>query len=190
MLLVEGEKMSKSLGNFMTIRDVLAQAPAEALRLLLLGTHYRSTLNYTQTGLNEARKTLDRFYRALSSVPDVPAAPVPQTVLAALEEDLNTPKAIAELHVLANQAMGGDREAAGALKAGGALMGLLQGDPAQWFRGESSAEEDAAIENLITERLAAKKARDFARADALRDQLQAQGIVLEDTKDGTNWRRA
>jgi cysteinyl-tRNA synthetase len=69
-------------------------------------------------------------------------------------------------------------------------MGLLQGDPAQWFRGESSAEEDAAIENLITERLAAKKARDFARADALRDQLQAQGIVLEDTKDGTNWRRA
>ncbi|OUI98071.1 cysteine--tRNA ligase [Acetobacter sp. DsW_54] len=190
MLLVDGEKMSKSLGNFLTIRDVLAQAPAEALRLLLLGTHYRSTLNYTQAGLNEARKTLDRFYRALSSVPDVPAAPVPQTVLAALEEDLNTPKAIAELHVLANQAMGGDREAAGALKAGGALMGLLQGDPAQWFRGESSAEEDAAIENLITERLAAKKARDFARADALRDQLQAQGIVLEDTKDGTNWRRA
>ncbi|MDN6041173.1 MAG: class I tRNA ligase family protein, partial [Acetobacter sp.] len=188
MLLVEGEKMSKSLGNFLTIRDVLAQAPAEALRLLLLGAHYRSTLNYTVAGLQDARKTLDRFYRALAAGP-VPQASVPQAVLAALADDLNTPLAIAELHVLAGQALASDRAAAGALKAGAGMLGLLQEDPEVWFKGEAS-EEDAAIDALIAERLAAKKARDFAKADALRDQLQAQGIVLEDTKEGTNWRRA
>lgn len=188
MLLVEGEKMSKSLGNFLTIRDVLAQAPAEALRLLLLGAHYRSTLNYTQAGLQEARKTLDRFYRALAAGP-VPETDVPEGVMQALADDLNTPKAIAELHALAAQALAGDRQAAGALKAGAGMLGLLQSDPEQWFKGDAS-DEDAAIEALINERLAARKARDFAKADALRDQLQAQGIVLEDTKDGTSWRRA
>lgn len=188
MLLVEGEKMSKSLGNFLTIRDVLAQAPAEALRLLLLGAHYRSTLNYTQAGLQEARKTLDRFYRALAAGP-VPEADVPEGVLKALTDDLNTPMAIAELHALAGLALAGDRAAAGALKAGAGMLGLLQEDPEKWFKGDAS-EDDAAIEALIAERLAAKKARDFAKADALRDQLQAQGIVLEDSKDGTTWRRA
>ena len=180
--------MSKSLGNFLTIRDVLAQAPAEALRLLLLGAHYRSTLNYTQAGLQEARKTLDRFYRALAAGP-VPETDVPEGVMQALADDLNTPKAIAELHALAAQALAGDRQAAGALKAGAGMLGLLQSDPEQWFKGDAS-DEDAAIEALINERLAARKARDFAKADALRDQLQAQGIVLEDTKDGTSWRRA
>lgn len=188
MLLVEGEKMSKSLGNFLTIRDVLQQAPAEALRLLLLGAHYRSTLNYTQAGLQEARKVLDRFYRALAAGP-VPDVAAPESVLRALAEDLNTPMAIAELHVLAGQALTGDRTAAGALKAGAGLLGLLQEDPEKWFKGDHS-DEDAQIDALIAERTAAKKARDFARADALRDQLQGQGIVLEDTKDGTIWRRA
>lgn len=188
MLLVEGEKMSKSLGNFLTIRDVLQQAPAEALRLLLLGAHYRSTLNYTQAGLQEARKVLDRFYRALAAGP-VPDVAAPESVLRALAEDLNTPMAIAELHVLAGQALAGDRTAAGALKAGAGLLGLLQEDPEKWFKGDHS-DEDAQIDALIAERTAAKKARDFVRADALRDQLQGQGIVLEDTKDGTIWRRA
>ncbi|MBS1001689.1 cysteine--tRNA ligase [Acetobacter persici] len=188
MLLVEGEKMSKSLGNFLTIRDVLQQAPAEALRLLLLGAHYRSTLNYTQAGLQESRKVLDRFYRALAAGP-VPDVAAPESVLRALAEDLNTPMAIAELHVLAGQALAGDRTAAGALKAGAGLLGLLQEDPEKWFKGDHS-DEDAQIDALIAERTAAKKARDFARADALRDQLQGQGIVLEDTKDGTIWRRA
>ncbi|KXV62304.1 cysteine--tRNA ligase [Acetobacter orleanensis] len=188
MLLVEGEKMSKSLGNFLTIRDVLKQAPAEALRLLLLGAHYRSTLNYTQAGLQESRKVLDRFYRALAAGP-VPDVAVPEAVLKALAEDLNTPMAIAELHSLAAQALAGDRNAAGALKAGAGLLGLLQEDPEKWFKGDRSA-DDAAIDALIAERAAAKKARDFAKADALRDQLQGQGVVLEDTKDGTIWRRA
>ncbi|KXV68019.1 cysteine--tRNA ligase [Acetobacter malorum] len=188
MLLVEGEKMSKSLGNFLTIRDVLKQAPAEALRLLLLGAHYRSTLNYTQAGLQESRKVLDRFYRALAAGP-VPEVTPSEAVMKALAEDLNTPMAIAELHALAGQALAGDRQAAGALKAGAGMLGLLQEDPEKWFKGDSS-DEDAAIDALIAERAAAKKARDFAKADALRDQLQGQGIVLEDTKDGTIWRRA
>ncbi|GBQ07286.1 cysteine--tRNA ligase [Acetobacter cerevisiae] len=188
MLLVEGEKMSKSLGNFLTIRDVLKQAPAEALRLLLLGAHYRSTLNYTQAGLQESRKVLDRFYRALAAGP-VPEVAPSEAVMKALAEDLNTPMAIAELHALAGQALAGDRQAAGALKAGAGMLGLLQEDPEKWFKGDSS-DEDAQIDALIAERAAAKKARDFAKADALRDQLQGQGIVLEDTKDGTIWRRA
>ncbi|KXV72529.1 cysteine--tRNA ligase [Acetobacter cerevisiae] len=188
MLLVEGEKMSKSFGNFLTIRDVLKQAPAEALRLLLLGAHYRSTLNYTQAGLQESRKVLDRFYRALAAGP-VPEVAPSETVMKALAEDLNTPMAIAELHALAGQALAGDRQAAGALKAGAGMLGLLQEDPEKWFKGDSS-DEDAQIDALIAERAAAKKARDFAKADALRDQLQGQGIVLEDTKDGTIWRRA
>ncbi|KXV77767.1 cysteine--tRNA ligase [Acetobacter cerevisiae] len=188
MLLVEGEKMSKSLGNFLTIRDVLQQAPAEALRLLLLGAHYRSTLNYTQAGLQESRKVLDRFYRALAAGP-VPEVAPSEAVMKALAEDLNTPMAIAELHALAGQALAGDRQAAGALKAGAGMLGLLQEDPEKWFKGDSS-DEDAHIDALIAERAAAKKARDFAKADALRDQLQGQGIVLEDTKDGTIWRRA
>ncbi|OAG78211.1 Cysteinyl-tRNA synthetase [Acetobacter malorum] len=188
MLLVEGEKMSKSLGNFLTIRDVLKQAPAEALRLLLLGAHYRSTLNYTQAGLQESRKVLDRFYRALAAGP-VPEVAPSEALMKALAEDLNTPMAIAELHALAGQALAGDRQAAGALKSGAGMLGLLQEDPEKWFKGDIS-DEDAEIDALIAERAAAKKARDFAKADALRDQLQGQGIVLEDTKDGTIWRRA
>ncbi|MBO1324361.1 cysteine--tRNA ligase [Acetobacter sp. TBRC 12305] len=201
MLLVDGEKMSKSLGNFLTIRDALAQAPAEALRLLLLGAHYRSTLNYTQAGLLEARRTLDRFYRALENcgltgedetAPVSADAPdqIPPGVLAALSDDLNTPLAIAELHALAGQALAGDKAAAYALRAGARLMGLLQTTPEEWFRGGVPQDDDKLIETLIAERLAARKARDFARADAVRDQLQAMGIVLEDTRDGTSWRRA
>jgi cysteinyl-tRNA synthetase len=195
MLLVDGEKMSKSLGNFLTIRDVLAQAPAEALRLLLLGAQYRSTLNYTQAGLAEARRTLDRFYRALEAggVTDAASAPVdapmPSGVLEALADDLNTPKAIAELHALADAALAGSHEAAVALRQGAGLMGLLRASPGEWFRGAAS-EGDDVIDALIAERLAARKARDFARADALRDELQAKGIILEDTREGTSWRRA
>ncbi|MFT8676414.1 MAG: cysteine--tRNA ligase [Acetobacter sp.] len=200
MLLVDGEKMSKSLGNFLTIRDVLTQAPAEALRLLLLGAHYRSTLNYTHAGLLEARRTLDRFYRALETcgltgdTADTSGSndggPASPALLAALADDLNTPLAIAELHALAGQALAGDRAAAHALKAGAGLMGLLQATPQEWFRGGGAGDDDTRIESLIAERLAARKARDFARADAVRDQLQAMGIVLEDTRDGTSWRRA
>ncbi len=194
MLLVNGEKMSKSLGNFFTAREILADWPAEALRLMLLGTHYRSVLNFTFPGLAEARRTLDRFYRALErhqglseaaseAPPD--AAPSP-AFLDALCDDLNTPLAISVLHRLADAAIGGDLASSSALRASGAMLGLLQGDPRAWFQSGADA---GRIEALIAERLSARQTRDFARADAIRAELASEGVALEDTASGTTWRR-
>jgi len=187
MLLVDGEKMSKSLGNFYTVRDVLERGPAEALRLLLLTSHYRSTLNFTFAGLDEAKRTLDRFYRALEKTPPEGTAPVAPSVTEALCDDLNTPRAIAALHALADAAMAGDGHAAASLLASANLLGLLTAEPGIWFR---AGVDESAIQGLIDERLAARKARDFARADQIRNDLAAQGVLLEDTSAGTTWRRA
>ena len=184
MLTVGGEKMSKSLGNFFTIRDVLARAPAEAVRLMLLRAQYRGTLEFSDGGLAEARAELDRFYRALEAGWDDTAAD--PAVLAALYDDLNTPLAIAGLHAVADRALAGDRAAAGALRAAGALMGLLQRDPGAWFRGGDDA---PAIEAAIADRLAARAARDYARADAIRAEWLARGVAFEDGPGGTRWQR-
>jgi cysteinyl-tRNA synthetase len=184
MLRVNGEKMSKSLGNFFTLRDVLARAPAEAVRLLLLRARYSAVLDFSDSALAEAREEMDRFYRALERA--APAdMPVHDTVLAALCDDLNTPAAIAELHVFASAAMAGDRKAAGSLAAGASLLGLLRETPQSWFQGEG----DARIDQAVNDRIAARRARDFARADAIRAALEAEGISLEDGPDGTIWRR-
>ncbi len=186
MLQVGGEKMSKSLGNFATLRDVLARAPAEAIRLLILRTHYRALLDFTDASLTEARREMDRFYRALEHAP-AGAGEVPATVLDALCDDLNTAGAIAAMRSLADEAIAGDARAAAALRASGALLGILQGSAEEWFRGGGA---DAVVEAAIAERLQARRARDFARADAIRRELAEQGVVLEDKAEGTTWRRA
>lgn len=188
MLQVNGEKMSKSLGNFFTVRDVLAKGPGEAIRLLLLKTHYRSLLDFSDHGITEAKKELDRFYRALEAVPDAPAGAVPAAVMEALCDDINTPLAISAMHAMADAAMKGDRQAAADLRAAGAVLGLLQQAPEAWFRGGAS--DAAEVEAAIAERLAARKAKDFARADAIRKELADKGIILEDGPKGTTWRRA
>ena len=189
MLQVNGEKMSKSLGNFFTIRDVLAKAPGEAIRLLLLRTHYRAALDFSDIALTESKRQLDRFYRALERFPNVSDGDLPRAVQDALCDDMNTPLALSAMHALADAAMAGDFDAASGLRAAGAVMGLLSSTPEAWFRG--GKDHDAAnIEAAIAERLAARKSRDFARADAIRAELTARGIVLEDGAGGTTWRRA
>ena len=185
MLNVDGVKMSKSLGNFTTVQDVLAQAPGEAVRLMLMRAQYRGVLDYSTAALNEAKGELDRFYRALGHAPDVDAAPSPE-VSEALCDDLNTPEAIAAMRVLADRAMAGDAAAAARLRGGGALLGLLGEHPDAWFQGGLPA---ADIEAAIDERLAARIARDFARADAIRAELLGMGVVLEDGPGRTTWRR-
>ena len=187
MLLVNGEKMSKSLGNFKTIRDVLSVAPAEAIRLLLIRTHYRATLDFTDTALREAKKELDRFYRAIAAHPEAGVADtIPPSVLDPLTDDLNTPGAIAVLHELSDAALGGNAQAASGLRAAGEVLGLFNETPDAWFRGDA---DTAIIEALIEERKSARLARDFSRADEIRKSLEADGILLEDNVSGTSWRK-
>ncbi|WP_051081267.1 cysteine--tRNA ligase [Saccharibacter floricola] len=189
MLLCNGEKMSKSLGNFHTIHKALEHAPAEALRLLYLGSHYRSTLDFSWEKLDEARRIMDRFYRALEKTPPRPDSAVPRPVQEALCDDLNTPLAIAELHKYADGAMNGQQEDADSLYAAGRLLGLFGLTSSEWFQGDVSLDA-ATINALINQRLEARKAKDFAKADQIRTHLTEQGILLEDTPNGTTWRKA
>ncbi|MEQ8603420.1 MAG: cysteine--tRNA ligase [Marivibrio sp.] len=175
----EGEKMSKSLGNFYTVRELLDEFPGEALRLVILKTHYRSPLDFSKEKLREAKAELDGFYRRLTG--DAAGEP-PTALLSALQDDLNTPKAIAALH---------ECDDPSAFRAGADMLGLLQQDAETWFKGGADGPDAAEVERLIDARKAAKKQKDFATADKIRDDLAARGVVLEDKPGGvTEWRRA
>jgi cysteinyl-tRNA synthetase len=195
-----GAKMSKSLGNIRTVRELLDEAPGEAIRLALLATHYRDPLDWTNDRLRQAQQTLDRFYRALT-LPRNPASErfgeadeVLRPVRDALDDDMNTPLALAELHELAGAVNRAGSEAErsalqGALETGGRLMGLLDRDPRDWLHG-SAAADAARIEGRIAARTAARRDRRFAEADQIRAELAEEGIILEDMPDGTTtWRR-
>jgi cysteinyl-tRNA synthetase len=179
----EGDKMSKSLGNFTTIHALRQEWPGEALRLALISTHYRQPLPWTGKAIADARRTLDHWYELTAGVAD--GGPLCADVLEALQDDLNTPQAIAALHVLRSEAAKGARGAAACLKASARLMGLLQLDAADWkaWRPAALAIDEARVEALIAARHAARKARDFKAADRIRDELAAMGLALKDSKD-------
>jgi cysteinyl-tRNA synthetase len=195
---VDNEKMSKSLGNFFTIREVLKQFDAEVVRFFILRAHYRSALNYSDAHLDDARRSLDGLYFALR---DVPPASVDidwnndfaARFAAALNEDFDSHGAISVLFELAGEVnRQRNAELSGLLKALGAVIGLLERDPTVYLRGAALAGglDDAAIEQLIVDRTSAKKERNFAEADRIRDVLKADGIILDDSPQGTSWRRA
>jgi cysteinyl-tRNA synthetase len=201
MLTDAGTKMSKSLGNIRTVRELLDAAPGEAIRLALLSAHYRDPLDWTDERLRQARRNLDRFYRALTLSHDPifelfgEAEEAFRPVKEALEDDLNTPLALSRLHELAGaiNRTTSDAERSAlqrALERGGRLMGLLEADPHAWLRGSARADEHR-IEELIAARAAARRERRFAEADRVRAGLAAEGIVLEDRPDGTTtwWRK-
>jgi cysteinyl-tRNA synthetase len=185
-LQVEGEKMSKSLGNFVTIHELLKDWPGEVVRLAMLQTHYRQPINWTVAGLREAQKILDHWY-ALTG--DARAGFLCADALDALTDDLNTPRALAALHELRSEAAKGARPAAECLKASAQLLGLLQTTSADWaaFRPTASAIDEAKVAGLIEARKAARQVKDFRESDRIRDELAKMGVVLKDTKDGTTW---
>ena len=192
MLTFDGRKMSKSLGNVLLVHELLQLHPPEALRLRLLSGHYRQPLDWSEAAIAQATSTLDGWYRVLRDLASVelPAGelPVPERIEAALCDDLNTPQALAELSVLADAArQSGSVAAKAALLGGGALLGLLQQDAEAWFRRGENTVDAARIEDLLQQRKAARAARDFARADAIRDELAAMNIAIEDSAQGTRW---
>lgn len=209
MLNFGGAKMSKSVGNIERVHDLLQKHPPEALRYALLSAHYRQPLDWSDGLIEQSVRTLDRLYGTLRDLSGVAAAAgIPSGVEAALDDDLNTPSALAEMARIAGEARAihnkrvhgtvseGELASLPRLKSellgAGLALGLLQQDPATWFaRGVASdSVDDARIQALIDERASAKQDRDFTRSDAIRDQLAAEGILLEDTPQGVRWKRA
>ena len=194
MLTFDGRKMSKSLGNVLHVHELLKKHPPEALRLLLLRGHYRQPLDWSDAAIGQAISTLDGWYRVLRELNDVAIdatqpLPVPERLEAALCDDLNTPQALAELSMLADTARQTPSAAnKAALLGGGLVLGLLQDDPEAWFKQAGGNTVDASrVEALLEERRSARAARDFARADAIRNELSAMGVVIEDGAQGTRW---
>jgi cysteinyl-tRNA synthetase len=202
-LSIDSAKMSKSLGNFFTVRELLGEAPGEAIRLALLSAHYRDPLDWTSERLRQARQSLNRFYSALEvvtggEVQNDRALEWARPIVDALKDDLNTPLALSELHKTARIIHLYDHESRSAdnratrqevLRIGGALMGLLQRDPIEW-RQHGVARPPGYIEQRLAERAQARKNREFTLADDIRAELAAEGIILEDKPDGTtSWRK-
>jgi len=192
MLMVRGAKMSKSLGNFLTVQDVLDQANGETIRFALLSTHYRQPLDWQDDTLSQAKSSLERLYTAMKDVqPNAGQDHIDEMVVRALEDDLNTPKAIGRLHELAhliNKTSNAHEklEAQQKLFQSGQLLGFFQSPITSWFQSGIDASE---VDHLIDLRRAARAQKDFAEADRLRKQLLDKGVVLEDTANGTTWRR-
>ena len=203
MLELGEEKMSKSLGNIVTIRDLLHDHSGETLRYALLSGHYRQSLDWSENLIQQARASLDTLYQALLDVPgawndtshayaNASLDAFPESVLAPLRDDLNTPQALAAMHAIAREMhKTNDVEATRALReqllAGGWLLGILTVPPRQHFQHAAEVDE-AWIESMIDARNQARQRKDFARADAIRDELARKGIELEDTRDGTRWK--
>jgi len=198
-LSLDQTKMSKSLGNVLLVHDLIKSIPGEVIRLALLSAHYRQPLDWSAETIESARRMLDRLYGAVRGIEvsdeSRAAAVVPEALVAALEDDLNTPKALAELFAIARALNKAHDERdkqtlAAELYAAGEIMGLLGNDPEQWFAGHVEGDLPAdEIEALIEQRNAAKAERDFERADAIRDQLKDAGVSIQDGREGTTWRR-
>ena len=198
-LSIEHEKMSKSLGNVMLVHDLIKTIPGEVIRLALMSAHYRQPLDWSDELISSAKRTLDRLYGALRginvSADERASAEPPPAVVAALEDDINTPKARAEVSNLMRELNKADDEGersrlAATLLSAGDLLGLLQMDAEQWFTGAVEGDiSDHEVESLLAKRNEARKAKDFAAADAIREQLAASGISIEDGPSGTRWRR-
>ncbi len=198
---VNKEKMSKSLGNFFTIREILESYPAEVVRYFLVSSHYRSQVDYSEDNLAEAGRTLTKLYHALRGL--VPSKSVAETehdrrFAEAMDDDFNTAGAIAVLHAVAaeinqHRRDGSEqvaRDSAAVLVRLGRILGLLQQDPEAFFQADTGGDLSAEdIEALIQARADARKARDFAGADRIRDELAEKGIILDDSREGTTWRR-
>ncbi|MBL4803669.1 MAG: cysteine--tRNA ligase [Alphaproteobacteria bacterium] len=186
---VEGEKMSKSLGNVTLVHDLVGKYPGEALRLTLLSAQYRQPLDWSVEKIQQNKKQLDRFYARLDEMKDMDATPdaVPESITAALCDDLNTPQALAEMNALLKEE--NSPELKSKLLAAGRVLNVLQKDPAAWL-GFGGDNQDSDIQALLDERTAAKAEKNFARADEIRDELAAQGIEIVDTPEGPKWRKA
>ena len=185
-LQVEGEKMSKSLGNFVTIRELLADWPGEVLRLNMLKTQYRSPIDWTSKALEESAKTLDDWYAIAA---DVKAGQPSEAVIEALSDDLNTPQMIAALHGLRNAAVSGGERDRSEFAASLRFLGFLSESAAEWQgrKQQASGIDAKQIEGLISDRTAARVRKDFKESDRIRDELAALGVVIKDSKDGTSW---